>query len=58
MYTNCQEVELFLNGKSLGRKLAEEFIADKRMKWFLPFKAGKLEARAYNHGKVVARMTL
>ena len=25
------------------------------MKWFLPFKAGKLEARAYNHGKVVAR---
>lgn len=54
VYTNCDEVDLCLNGKSLGRKKADDFIADKRMKWFVPFSAGKLEARAYKNGKLAA----
>ncbi|RME43190.1 MAG: DUF4982 domain-containing protein [Chloroflexi bacterium] len=43
-YTNCDEVELFLNGRSLGtRHLSEQ--EDRICKWAIPFVAGVLEAR-------------
>ena len=43
IYTNCSEVELFLNGQSLGRRTlhAQD---DRIMKWVVPFAAGDLTA--------------
>ena len=44
-YTNCGEAELFLNGKSLGRKTvsAED---GRRAVWTAPYESGVLEVRA------------
>jgi len=51
-YTNCEEVELFLNGKSEGRQKAIPF---KKLIWGLVYKPGKLEARGYNAGKLITK---
>jgi beta-galactosidase len=51
-YTNCDEVELFVNGKSLGKKKAEPF---KKLIWPAIYKPGKLEARGYKAGKLVTK---
>ena len=46
-YTNADDVELFLNGVSLGR---QTIVACRHLKWSVPFKAGALEAKAYLKG--------
>ncbi|HSY16927.1 MAG TPA: glycoside hydrolase family 2 TIM barrel-domain containing protein [Candidatus Acidoferrales bacterium] len=52
-YSNCSEVELFLNGKSLGaQKIHED--ASPRV-WKVLFAPGTLKAVAKNDGKVVAQ---
>ncbi len=51
-YTNCEEVELFLNGKSMGKKKAVPF---NKLEWELVYQPGKLEARGYKGGKVITR---
>jgi beta-galactosidase len=69
-YTNSDEVELFLNGKSLGRKkhLGEpveipvglnasqdrKFSSKYRLEWQVPWQPGTLKAVAYQGGKQVA----
>lgn len=56
-YTNCDEVELLLNGKSLGKKqnTADAKTRD-QIRWDkVPYEAGTLEAVARKGGKVVAR---
>ena len=51
-YSNCEEVELFLNGNSLGSK---KINADASPRvWKIPFAAGTLKAVARNGVKVVA----
>jgi beta-galactosidase len=45
-------VELFLNGKSLGKQKAVSF---KKLVWNLTYQPGKLEARGYKNGKVVTK---
>jgi beta-galactosidase len=50
-YTNCDEVELFLNGRRLGRQVAKRYV---EMKWKVAYAPGTLEARAFRGGKVVA----
>jgi beta-galactosidase len=50
-YTNCEETELFLNGKSIGKKKSIPFT---KLEWELLYKPGKLEARGYNKGRAVA----
>ena len=57
-YTNADEVELRLNGKSLGKKQNPKDNPKLRnqIKWEgITYQDGKLEAIAYNSGKVVAR---
>ena len=59
-YTNADEVELLLNGRSLGRK---ENPRDPKLRnqiqWGeIDYEPGKLEAVAYQDGKVVARHQL
>jgi beta-galactosidase len=51
-YTNCEEVELFLNGKSIGKQKAIPFT---KLIWRLIYKPGKLEAKGYNGGKLVTK---
>ncbi len=51
-YTNCEVVELFLNGKSQGKQKAEPF---KKIIWPVIYKPGKLEARGYKAGKLVTK---
>jgi beta-galactosidase len=51
-YTNCEEVELFLNGKSQGKQKAEPF---KKLIWPVIYKPGKLEATGYKAGKLVTK---
>ena len=52
VYTQCEEVELFLNGKSLGRKKNTE--TDKnRLSWNVAYQSGVLESKGYNEGKEV-----
>lgn len=51
VYAIADEVELFLNGKSLGSKQAKK---DTAMSWKIPFEAGTLKAVARIDGKEVA----
>ena len=66
-YTNAEEVELFLNGQSLGRKkrFSEpvelpvgpnvsadgKFLSKYRLLWRVPYQPGTLKAVAYQDGK-------
>ena len=69
-YTNAEEVELLLNGRSLGRKKKGEpyvmpvhqkvsddlhFTTRYRLVWQVPYQPGTLEAVAYSGGKPVAK---
>ena len=51
-YTNCEETELFLNGRSLGVKKVERFgHAD----WIVKYEKGTVEAVGRNGGKEIVR---
>ena len=55
-YTNGDEVELFLNGKSLGvKKNSNNPKLRARIKWDIAYAPGTLVAVAKKNGKVVAR---
>lgn len=47
-YSNCDEVELFLNGKSLGKKKME---LNGHLSWKVVYEPGKLEGVGYKNGK-------
>ena len=69
-YTNAEDVELFLNGNSLGRKRVgsepveipvganvtpeKKFISRYRLLWQVPYQPGSLKAVAYSGGTEVA----
>lgn len=47
--TNCAEVELFLNGRSLGRKAVDRLSVEDCMPvWRVPYEAGELKAVGYD----------
>jgi beta-galactosidase len=68
-YTNADEVEVFLNGKSLGKKARgsepveipvgpnvtpeRKFISRYRLLWQVPYQPGSLKAVAYSGGRKV-----
>lgn len=55
-YTNGDEVELVMNGKSLGKKQNTEGRDRNRIRWNkVKYVPGYLEAIAYKDGKVIAR---
>ncbi|MBP7370286.1 MAG: DUF4982 domain-containing protein, partial [Arenimonas sp.] len=50
-HSNCEEVELWVNGRSLGRKKVER---NRHVAWSVPYAPGNIEARGFNAGKRVA----
>lgn len=50
VYTNCEETELFLNGKSLGKQDTSNY---KRGQWYVKYTKGCLLAKGYIDGKEV-----
>ena len=50
VYSNCDEVELFLNNKSLGRK---PLPVNSHIEWQVNYEPGILFARGYKNGKEV-----
>ncbi len=52
VYTNCDEVELLLNGKSLGKKKTPENYENPE--WSVPYEAGELMAKGYRKGEEFA----
>src|SRR5262249_1440817 len=71
VYSNAEEVELLLNGKSLGRRktfttnitlpvgpnvsATGQFQSKYRLLWSVPYQPGSLTAVGYSGGKEVAR---
>ncbi len=51
LYSNAEEIELQLNGKSLGTRKLDEF-EDHIYKWGVPFEEGRLTAIGKKNGKV------
>jgi len=50
-YANCQQVELFLNGRSLGRQTMTNY---SHLHWSVKYEPGVLSAKGYTDGKVVS----
>jgi hypothetical protein len=57
VFTNCQEVELFLNNKSLGIKKMADF-QNRTITWEVPYQSGTIRAVARNSGKDLASFDL
>lgn len=57
VYSSCAEVELFLNGRSLGRKATNRATAY-TVTWSVPFQTGLLKAIGYDAGKQVKTVEL
>jgi beta-galactosidase len=57
VYTQCEEVELSLNGKSFGKR--KNLAADKNvLRWRMPYLAGELKATGFKGGKEAASSVL
>ena len=56
-YTTCSEVELSLNGKSLGIKRLADAV-DGALSWEVPFEAGTLTATGREGSKTVSEFSL
>lgn len=54
-YSNCDRIELFLNGKSLG---AQNMTRNRYLDWNVMYAPGKLTAVGYRKGREVARYSL
>ena len=49
--SNCEEVELFLNGQSLGKQTMKR---NSKLSWSVKYAPGTLSAKGFNGGKLVA----
>lgn len=57
VFTSGDEAELFLNGRSLGRKKKGEF--EYRIRWDeVKYQAGELKVTAYKNGRIWAKETI
>ena len=55
VYGNTEDVELLLNGRSLGRKTLQRY---GHLQWSVPYEPGTLVARGYRRGEWVASDTV
>lgn len=55
VYANTDEVELLLNGSSLGRKALQRY---GHLQWSVPYAPGSLVARGYRAGQLVTTQTV
>ena len=51
-YSNCDRVELFLNGENLG---TQEIQPNGHREWKVPYAPGTLTAVGYQYGEKIAR---
>jgi beta-galactosidase len=51
-HSNCDKVELFLNGKSQG---VRDVVPNHHVEWSVPYAPGVIEAHGYKGGKVILR---
>ncbi len=51
-HSNCDKVELFLNGKSQG---VRDVVRNHHVEWSVPYAAGVIEAHGYKNGKLILR---
>jgi beta-galactosidase len=57
IYSSCEQVELELNGKSLGKKITDRSTKYSAV-WKVPYEAGTLKATGFNGKKKVAHAEL
>jgi beta-galactosidase len=60
VFTNCEQVELFVNDRSHGVKARADFIPEKNgiITWDVPYEAGRVRAVGTRDGKSVAQHEL
>ncbi|GGZ38119.1 beta-galactosidase [Echinicola pacifica] len=58
VYSNCDEVELLHNGKSLGKKSPSKSWDQMQCQWMVPYLPGSLQAIGYKEGKEMTRETI
>lgn len=51
VYTNCDELELYLNGELIGKKQLGKY---DRGEWYVPYVPGELKVKGYRKGELVA----
>lgn len=52
VHSNLDEVELFVNGRSVGKK---RVTPNRHLEWSVPYAAGKIEALGRKNGRVIMR---
>lgn len=57
-YSNCEEVELFFNGTSLGKQKPGKAWDKMQCQWMVPWNPGELKIIGYQNGKPVAQKTV
>jgi hypothetical protein len=55
--TSAEEVELFLNGRSLGRRSKKD-TTQRTLFWIIPYEPGQVQAKGFTSGKEVVAHTL
>lgn len=50
-HSNCEEVELLVNGRGAGR---QRMVPNRHLAWSVPYAPGRIEARGYRGGQLVA----
>uniref|UniRef100_UPI0035632EAB DUF4982 domain-containing protein n=1 Tax=Pontiella sp. TaxID=2837462 RepID=UPI0035632EAB len=58
VYSNCDSVELFFNGKSLGKQQPGKAWDKMQCQWLVPWEAGELKAVGSQGGRPVAEKTV
>lgn len=54
-FSNCDQVELLVNGKSLGKQPMPRY---RYVDWQVPYAPGELTVRGYNEGRMVAQYSV